>query len=78
LSYFKKRLLAERLQKRLIGLSDFREEDSRRAISMTIILAKIIPFLVIVAMLAVMTLFTMAVGWVSGKLIRKVLGIGGK
>ena len=45
---------------------------------MTVILAKLIPFLVIAAILAVMTLFTMAVGWASGKLIRKVLGIGGK
>ena len=43
-----------------------------------IVMAKLIPFLVIAVVLAVMTLFTMAVGWASGKLIRKVLGIGGK
>ena len=45
---------------------------------MTDMLTKIIPYLGIAAVLAVMIIFTMAVGWASGKLIRKVLGIGGK
>ncbi|HTG01596.1 MAG TPA: hypothetical protein VK654_13535 [Nitrospirota bacterium] len=45
---------------------------------MTDMLTKLIPFLGIAAVFAVMMLFTMAVGWASGKLIRKVLGIGGK
>jgi hypothetical protein len=42
------------------------------------IVVKIVPFLGIVAVLAVMMVFTTAVGWASGKIIRKVLGIGGK
>lgn len=41
-------------------------------------LTKLIPVLGIAAVLAVIMAFTMAVGWASGKLIRKVLGIGGK
>jgi hypothetical protein len=45
---------------------------------MAYILSKVIPFLVVAAVLGLMTLFTMAVGWASGKLIRKALGIGGK
>ena len=44
---------------------------------MAVIVSKIVPLLVTVAALAVMMLVTMAVGWVSGKLIRRVLGIGG-
>ena len=46
--------------------------------SMAIILDKLLPIFFIAVVLGVMTLFTMAVGWASGKLIRKVLGIGGK
>jgi hypothetical protein len=41
-------------------------------------LTKLIPVLGIAAVLGVMMAFTMAVGWVSGKLIRKVLGVGGR
>jgi hypothetical protein len=44
---------------------------------MAVIVSKIVPLLITVAVLAVMMLVTMAVGWVSGKLIRRVLGIGG-
>jgi hypothetical protein len=44
---------------------------------MAVIVSKIVPLLITVVVLAVMMLVTMAVGWVSGKLIRRVLGIGG-
>lgn len=45
---------------------------------METIVSKLIPFLITITILASMMLLTMAVGWASGKLIRKVLGIGGK
>jgi hypothetical protein len=44
---------------------------------MAVIVSKLVPFLITVTVLAAMMLVTMAVGWLSGKLIRKVLGIGG-
>jgi hypothetical protein len=56
----------------------FTRRESWRAIYMADILTKVIPVLGTAAILAVMMAFTMAVGWASGKLIRKVLGIGGK
>lgn len=45
---------------------------------METIVAKIVPILITAATLAIMMLFVMGIGWVSGKFIRKILGIGGK
>ncbi len=45
---------------------------------MAAIAAKIIPFLITVIILAVILALMMGIGWASGKLIRKFLGIGGK
>lgn len=45
---------------------------------MAFIVSKIVPLIITAAALAVMVLLMMGVGWVSGKLIRKALGIGGK
>lgn len=45
---------------------------------MAAIVSKIMPILFTVVMLAVMMVLTMGVGWASGKLIRKIFGIGGK
>ena len=44
---------------------------------MAAVVSNLVPLLITVTVLAVMMLVTMAVGWLSGKLIRKVLGIGG-
>jgi hypothetical protein len=44
---------------------------------MAVVFSKLVPFLITAGVLAVMMLVTMAVGWLSGKLIRRVLGIGG-
>ena len=41
------------------------------------VVSKLMPVLFIGIMLAAMMLLTLGVGWVSGKLIRKFLGIGG-
>lgn len=38
----------------------------------------LVPLLITAAILAVMMLFTMGIGWVSGKLLKRLLGIGGK
>lgn len=40
--------------------------------------AKLVPVLVTVLILAVIMLLMTAIGWASGKFIRKILGIGGK
>ncbi|HSB31080.1 MAG TPA: hypothetical protein VLD55_05715 [Candidatus Sulfobium mesophilum] len=44
---------------------------------MAVILSKLIAVLVTVTMLGAMMLLMMGVGWASGKVIRKILGIGG-
>lgn len=45
---------------------------------MAAIVSKIMPILFTVLMLAVMMVLMMGVGWASGKIIRKIFGIGGK
>lgn len=45
---------------------------------MAAILSAIIPLLITATVLAAMMVLTMGVGWASGKLIRRVFGIGGK
>lgn len=45
---------------------------------MAVILSKIIPVLITVIILAVTMALMMGIGWASGKLIRKMFGIGGK
>ncbi len=45
---------------------------------MLAIAAKVIPVLVTIGILAAMAALVMGVGWISGILIRKSLGIGGK
>ncbi len=45
---------------------------------MEAIILKLVPFFVTVIILAAVMAMMMAVGWVSGKLIRKLLGVGGK
>lgn len=45
---------------------------------MEAILSKLIPILFTVVMLGAMMVLTMGVGWASGKIIRRILGIGGK
>ncbi len=44
---------------------------------MEVIVSKLISVLVTVSLLGAMMLLMMAVGWASGKVIRKMLGIGG-
>jgi hypothetical protein len=41
------------------------------------VVSKLLPIAFTVVMLAAIMLLTMGVGWASGKLIRKFLGIGG-
>jgi len=41
------------------------------------ILSKLIPVMITIAILGVMMLMVLGVGWVSGKLIRKMFGLGG-
>ncbi len=45
---------------------------------MAAIISKLVPVLITVTVLAVTMLLMMGVGWASGKLIRKIFGIGGK
>lgn len=45
---------------------------------MAAIVSKLLPIVFTVVMLALMMVLTMGVGWASGKLIRKIFGIGGK
>jgi len=45
---------------------------------MEAIISKLIPFLITASVLALMLVLTIGVGWASGKLIRKLFGIGGK
>ncbi|MFA6056547.1 MAG: hypothetical protein WC769_14365 [Thermodesulfovibrionales bacterium] len=45
---------------------------------MAVLVSKLLPIMFTVVMLAVIMLLTMGVGWASGKVIRKILGIGGK
>ena len=44
---------------------------------MEVIVSKLFSVLVTVCLLGAMMLLMMAVGWASGKVIRKMLGIGG-
>ena len=45
---------------------------------MEAIVSRLIPLTMTIVMLAAMLLLTMGVGWASGKIIRKFLGLGGK
>ena len=45
---------------------------------MAAIVSKIIPVVVTALVLAAVMLMMMGVGWASGKLIRKIFGLGGK
>ena len=45
---------------------------------MAAIVSKLLPIVFTVVMLALMMVLTMGVGWASGKIIRKIFGIGGK
>jgi putative Mn2+ efflux pump MntP len=38
----------------------------------------LVPILITATLLSLLMLFTMGVGWVSGKVIKRLLGIGGK
>ena len=40
--------------------------------------SSLIPILVTAIFLAALMALTMGIGWVSGKLLKKILGIGGK
>jgi len=44
---------------------------------MAVIVSKLLPIMFTVVMVAAIMLLTMGVGWASGKVIRKILGIGG-
>jgi hypothetical protein len=45
--------------------------------SMAVIVSKLLPIMFTVVILAAIMLLTMGVGWASGKVIRKILRIGG-
>jgi putative Mn2+ efflux pump MntP len=45
---------------------------------MASIVSSLVPLLITATILAAMMLFTMGIGWVSGKLLKRILGIGGK
>jgi len=45
---------------------------------MAVIVSKLVPILITVLVLAAVMVLTMGVGWASGKIIRKIFGIGGK
>ncbi len=45
---------------------------------MAAFVSSLVPLLITAVMLAALMLFTMGIGWVSGKLIKRLLGIGGK
>lgn len=45
---------------------------------MAAIVSKLVPIVFTAAILAAMMVLTMGIGWASGKLIRKIFGIGGK
>lgn len=45
---------------------------------MASIVSTLVPLLITAALLTALMLFTMGIGWVSGKVLKKVLGIGGK
>ena len=44
---------------------------------MEAIVSKLIPFVITIIMLVAMMLLVMGVGWASGKIIRKLFGLGG-
>lgn len=45
---------------------------------MASIVSSLVPLLITATLLAAMMLLTMGVGWVSGKLLKRLLGIGGR
>ncbi len=45
---------------------------------MATFVSTLVPILITATLLAALMLFTMGIGWVSGKLIKRLLGIGGK
>ena len=45
---------------------------------MASIVSSVVPLLITATIIAAMMLFTMGIGWVSGKLLKRILGIGGK
>ena len=45
---------------------------------MASIMSSLVPLLITATILAAMMLFTMGIGWVSGKLLKRILGIGGE
>jgi len=45
---------------------------------MAAFVSTLLPFLITATILVVLMLLTMGIGWVSGKLIKRLLGIGGK
>ncbi len=45
---------------------------------MASIVSSLVPLLITATVLAALMLVTMGIGWVSGKLIKRLLGIGGK
>ncbi len=45
---------------------------------MAAIVSKLVPVIFTASVLAVMMVLVIGVGWASGKLIRKIFGIGGK
>jgi putative Mn2+ efflux pump MntP len=45
---------------------------------MASLVSTLVPFLITAVILAVLMLLTMGVGWVSGKMLKRLLGIGGK
>ena len=45
---------------------------------MASIVSKLVPVLITASVLAVIMVLMMGVGWASGRLIRKIFGIGGK
>jgi putative Mn2+ efflux pump MntP len=45
---------------------------------MASLVSTLVPLLITASLLAVLMFLTMGVGWVSGKLLKRLLGIGGK
>jgi putative Mn2+ efflux pump MntP len=45
---------------------------------MASLVSTLVPLLITATLLAAMMLFTMGIGWVSGKLLKRLLGVGGK
>ena len=45
---------------------------------MATLVSTLMPYLITAVILAALMLFTMGIGWASGMLIKRLLGIGGK